>query len=140
MQCEVCNRSTSINWGGSQHVLCEQYYTKKTDGVDGNLLSSSADSERLSAKFAIIFFVVIELILLPAWWGLFILSTPGSGSSDYFIMMAPFAGYPVFVIVFLLLALRLYKNKKRYLASVLSIVMPLVISFGYLTIILGVME
>ncbi len=139
MQCEICNRPTRINWGDSQHVLCETHCDRYTDELGEKSLSSSADSDRRTAKFLLIFFLVIEVILLPLWWGLLILSTLGSESNDYFLEIAPFAGYPVFIIVFLLLSLWLYRNQKRYVASSVSIVMPLVISFGYLAIISAVL-
>jgi hypothetical protein len=134
MECEVCNRKTRINWGNSEHILCEEHFGTELSPSDLQKHSIETVNPRLWAKVFIVGIFIIELLLLPLWWVMFVLSVPGNGASNgYYLMVAPFAGYPVFILFFLVLSIVFYNKYKKYLASVVSILMPLVISFGYLS-------
>lgn len=127
-----------LNWGDAQHILCEEHAGDTAISSRDVVPSIALDSSRFGAKITIIIFLVIELLVLPFWWVMFVLSTPGNGASnEYYLMVAPFAGYPLFIVIFLIYSLDLYRNQKKYVASAISISMPLVISFGYLMVVVG---
>jgi len=134
MECEVCGQNIKINRGNSEHSLCEKHVGNIVLNSRTNNQEVNIDTEKKEAKVVIIIFLIIEVLILPAWFFLLVLSMPGNGATmGYYIGVAPFAGYPVFIVISLVISSVMYA-KGRYSKSSAWITMPLVISFGYFLI------
>jgi len=139
MECEICSKKISINWGGAEHILCEEHCNNI-----GNLPAISKrrienkpsplidDKPSISSYLGLIFLLLINLLGLPIWFVFMISGSNGVSLED--TVFLPITLYPLFIIVFSLISFGLNAMRKGGKA-VIFMLLPLIISGSYIFLI-----
>ncbi len=136
MKCEICHREIHINWGNSQHVLCEMHSNSKDTQSNPEISASDlpiaeSESHSLGVKVWNTLFLIIYILALFPWLGISAISimafdSPGSENRIGPWLLVGFVwSYPIWAGTFCIASAMSYRHGK-YEKSMLLSIMPII--------------